>query len=214
MARSKRLVKVGVGLVVMVGLALAFWRSVHDSRAQPYQVQAKDLDHWGLALAEEARPNESYLALQAPAAIIDDLTNQLFKRVMESMHAPPDPVIPLLLKEEFDRAFLGRVSGAQLLAAARGAGLDKLRLVPRCLAYRRVSDQRATDQLYFVIFDVPQLEQFRQQLRQLPGVDGAYDPATMSPVLLVSGSSTTFNHWLPLQADPATDCVAPITVVP
>jgi hypothetical protein len=207
-------VKVGVGLLVVVGLAIAFWRSVHDTRAQPYQLQAKDLEHWALGMAEDGRPSDSYLALQAPASVINDLTGQLFKRVMESMHAPPEPAIPLLLKEEFDRAFAGRVSGEQLLAAARAAGLDKLSLVPRCLAYRRVSDERATDQLYFVIFDVPQLEQFRQQLRQLPGVDGSYDPAAMSPVLMVSGSSTAFNHWIPLRANPATDCVAPITVVP
>ncbi|HEX2660424.1 MAG TPA: hypothetical protein VHU40_19220, partial [Polyangia bacterium] len=118
-----------------------------------------------------------------------------------------------LLKGEFDQAFAGRVSGEQLLAAARTAGLDKLSLVPRCLGYRRASDRSVTEQLYFVIFEAPQLEQFRAQMRTMLGGNAGYDPAAMSPVLLVSSGSPMFRQWLPLHANPQADCVAPIAVV-
>lgn len=217
MPRSNRLVKAAVALVACAVLALLFWRSVHETRAEPYHLQANDLDHFMLELPEASRPDDAYLALRAPVSVINDLSDQLFKRMMESMHAPGNPAIPLLLKGEFDRAFAGRVSGEQLLAAARSAGLDKLSLHPRCLGYRRVSDRSATDQLYFVIFDAPQLEQFRAQLRKMLGgggtSDATYDPAALSPVLLVSSATPMFNRWLPLQAQPEVDCVAPIAVV-
>ena len=217
MPRSKRLIKAAVALVACAVLALLFWRSVHETRAEPYHLQATDLDQFVLELQEASRPSDAYLALRAPMSVIKDLSDQLFKRVMESMHAPGNPAIPLLLKGEFDRAFAGRVSGEQLLAAARSAGLDKLSLHPRCLGYRRVSDTSATEQLYFVIFDAPQLEQFRAQLRTVLGGDGttvaAYDPAAMSPVLLVSSATAMFSQWIPLQAHPDGDCVAPIVVV-
>lgn len=217
MPRSKRLIKAAVALVAFAVLALLFWRSVHETRAEPYQLQADALDHFSLELQEASRPSDAYLALRAPMSVVNDLSNQLFKRVMESLQSPANPAIPLLLKGEFDRAFAGRVSGEQLLAAARSAGLDKISLTPRCLGYRRVSDKRVTEQLYFVIFDAPQLEQFRAQMRKLLGGDGtadaAYDPAAMSPVLLVASASPMFNQWIPLQAHPEADCVAPIAVV-
>jgi len=33
-------------------------------------------------------------------------------------------------------------------------------------------------------------------------------------VLFVAATDTEFNHWLPMKADPAADCVAPITAGP
>jgi hypothetical protein len=213
MPRSKRLLKAAIVLAAFAVLALLFWRSVHDTRAEPYQLQANDLSNFVLELQEASHPSDAYLALRAPMSVINDLSKQLFKRVMESMHAPSNPAIPLLLKSEFDQAFVGRVSGEQLLAVARGAGLDKVSLVPRCLAYRRVTDRSVTEQLYFVIFEAPQLEQFRAQMRAMLGGNAGYDPAAMSPVLLVSAGSPMFGQWLPLHANPEADCVAPIAVV-
>jgi len=216
MARSKRLIKVAVALAAFAVLALLFWRSVRDTRAEPYVLQGTDLDHFVLELQDGSRPTDPYLALRSPFSVINGLSDQLFKRVMESMNASANPAIPLLLKGEYDRAFGGRVSGEQILAAARNAGLDRISLVPRCLGYRRVSDRNMTEQLYFVIFEAPQLEQFRVQLRKMLTVDGVqdvgYEPDAMSPVLLVASSSPSFGRWIPLQARPQTDCVAPIVV--
>ena len=46
--------------------------------------------------------------------------------------------------------------------------------------------------------------------RAASGAD--FDAAALSPVLFVAGSDPAFNRWLPLHADPAADCVAPIAI--
>lgn len=127
---------------------------------------------------------------------------------------PMVPAIPLVLKGEFDRAFAGGVTPNALIAAARSAGLESGSVAPRCLAYRRVSEPGATRQLYFVLLNAPAFERFRQQIASLR--DGhavptdTFDPAALSPVLFIGASDSAFNRWLPLRADPNTDCLAPI----
>ena len=88
--------------------------------------------------------------------------------------------------------------------------------MPRCLAYRRVSEPGVTRQLYFVLFDAAAFERFREQIAALPASSAvpasAFDPAALSPVLIIGASDSAFNRWLPLRADPKTDCLAPITI--
>jgi hypothetical protein len=100
------------------------------------------------------------------------------------------------MKGEFDRTFAGSVSPEALIAAARSAGLDSGRLVPRCLAYRRVSEPGATRQLYFVLFDGPVFVRFRQQIASLREAARPhnFDPAALSPVLIIGASVSAFNH--------------------
>jgi hypothetical protein len=133
---------------------------------------------------------------------------------MESRNMPVPAAIPLLLKGEFDRAFAGRMTPEALLEAARGAGLGSVAPQPRCMVYRRVSSPERTRQIYFALFDVPGFEAFRTQIgsraTEGPSAGTAYDPAALSPALLVAASDTEFNSWLPLRADPAKDCLAPI----
>jgi hypothetical protein len=203
--------KLLVGLGVAAGLGVLFARSARDARAKPYTVEAARLQGWTVALEAGAGPNEPMLVLRAPPPLVTHLFDQVFTRAMESLSAPGVAGIPLVLQREFDRAFAGRVTPQALAAAARAAGLDSATLEPRCLAYRRLSEPGVTRQLYFVLFDWPAFARFREQLAALAGggvAGAAFDPAALSPVLLIGTAGPAFD-WLPLRATPETDCVAP-----
>jgi hypothetical protein len=212
----KTAIKVGVALVAVAGLAFLFMQSLSSTRAEPYPVAPEHLRNWTLTLETAAGPREPLLVVRPPEDLVNGLFNLVFKRTMESMNPPAAAGIPLLLGEEYERAFAGRVTPDALLAAARAAGLDRIAPQPRCLAHRRNSDTRASQQLYFVIFDLPEYTRFRQQAAALLGTGPSranFDPDALSPILFVAAAESTFQRWLPLRADPQTDCVAPIEVV-
>jgi hypothetical protein len=220
MARANRPLKILIALFVLAGLGFLFVRSARDSRANPYTIERPQLLGWTLALAPAAdpnapnTPNTPFLVLRAPGELSSGLFQQVFSRAMESLNQPVPGEIPLLLKGEFDRAFAGHATPDALLAAARSAGLEPGPLQPRCMAYRRVSTVDRTRQVYFVLFDAPAFARFRQQIAALSNggrpSPAAYDPTALSPALLIAASDVAFNSWLPIKADPATDCVAPI----
>jgi hypothetical protein len=216
MARSNRPIKILVALGLLAILGFLFVRSARDSRANPYAVERAQLQGWTLAIEPASSPSAPLLVLRAPPELSDGLFRQVFARAMESLSMPVPGAIPLLLKGEFDRAFVSHLTPDALLAAARNAGLESAPPQPRCMGYRRVSSPERTRQLYFVLFDAPGFERFRAQLGA-PSNDGApnrgdYDPAALSPVLLIAASDTEFNGWLPMKADPAIDCVALIAI--
>jgi hypothetical protein len=130
------------------------------------------------------------------------------------LSGPSVASIPLVLKGEWDRAFAGSVSPDALLGAARAAGLETSTLTPRCLGYRRVSAPGVNRQLYFVLIDAPAITGFRAQLPQLRPDGGAaaagFEPRALSPIVIIAASDAAFSRWLPLAADPAADCLAPV----
>jgi hypothetical protein len=220
MARSNRPLKILVALAVLAALGFLFVRSARDSRANPYTVEPGQLQGWTVALEPASGPNAPLLVLNAPAELSNGLFRQVFARAMESLNMPVPAGIPLLLKGEFDRAFAGHLTPEALVTAARNAGLESVAPQPRCMVYRRVSTPERTRQLYFVLFDAPGFARFRQQIGALleaalehGGAPGRadYDPEALSPALSVASTDTEFNRWLPIKADPATECVAPIT---
>ena len=92
--------------------------------------------------------------------------------------------------------------------------LETAALTPRCLAYRRVSAPGVNRQLYFVLVDTPAVAGFRDQLGGLRPDGGAaaagFEPRALSPIVIVAASDAGFSRWLPLAADPAADCLAPV----
>jgi hypothetical protein len=206
--KSKRAIKIVVVLAVLTGLGFLFVRSATQSRAEPYKVPREHLTRWTVTLVPPSSASPSLLVLRPPAGLVGGLFQQIFARAMESLASPGWEGMPLLLRSEAAR-FGDQVAPEVLLAAARDAGLDGATLQPRCLGYRRVSDPGGTRQLYFLLFDTPAFGRFRQQVAGMAG-GGALDPAALSPMLLVAGSDSSFETWLPLRADPDKDCVAPI----
>ncbi len=214
---SKRLAKLGAGLVLLAVLGFLFLRSVRGTRAEPYTVTRDSLGPWSLAIVSDARPDEAILVLRPPPRLMSELFGQLFKRAMESMGEPSVPGIPLVLQSELTRALVDHpaLTPEGLLAAARAAGLDAPSPKPLCIAHRRAPGGRDRAQLFFAIFDLPAFGQFRQRLAaQWNGgvAPNAFDPARLSPALIIATVESSTQAWLPLSADPKVDCVAPIAI--
>lgn len=210
-ARVHPAVKVLIALAVIAGLGLLFVRSARETRAAPYTVDRAHLQGWTVAVDSPTMPTAPVLSLRASPVMASALFRQLFTRLAESLSAPAAPAVPLLLQDEFTRAFAGRVTLETLAEHAREAGLEASPLEPRCLVSRRESAPGVTRQLHVVLFDAPAFTRFRERIAGLAGGGPAlFDAGALSPILVVAGSDPAFERWLPLSLDPARDCVAPI----
>lgn len=210
-------VKILIALVVLTVLGVLFIRSVHDARSTPYTVAFEHLRNWRLAIEPQTSATAPILVLRPPPELVSSVFRQLFSRAMESLNTPTAPGMPLVLQGEYDLMLAAQLAPDALVAAARDAGLESAAWEPRCLAYRRQSEPRATRQLYFALFESREFGEFRAKLGARVGDSsllGAFDPDALSPVLIVAASDAAFHRWLPIRADPDTDCVAPITPNP
>lgn len=211
----KLLVKVLVGVLALSGLAYLFIRTASNTRSEPYQVQRQHLTGWTLALESSGGPSSPLLVLRPPPDLGGDLFRQVFARMMESMKGSGAADVPIVLRQEYELALASKYTPADLFDAARLAGLESTAFAPRCVAVRRISEPGLTRQVYFVLFDAPAFGQFREELRRGLGASASsvmFDPAGLSPVLIVGASDASFDRWLPLRADAAADCIAPLSV--
>lgn len=213
-----RLVKVLAAIVIAAGVAYLFVRSLQSTRSEPYTVRADQLRGWTLALEPPGAGSGVLLALRPPSQLPPALFKQVFERAMESLNAPGQPGMPLVLRQEFTQAFEGRVAPEPLLAAARAAGLETTALEPVCLAHRRISEPGLSRQLYYAVFTSAAFVTFRHRAAALLDDAGSgrhgFDPGALAPMLFVGASDPAFARWLPLRTDPPRDCVAPIVAVP
>lgn len=187
---------------------MLFWRSLGESRAEPYTVRSAELTGWKLVPVASTDPESPLIMLQPPAELPMRLFRQVFSRAGESLGTPLTPGIGLVLGLELGAA---APPPGELLELARASGLENLTLTPRCMAYRRESQPGSIRQLYFVLFDMPEFTDFRQALRDrlVTASAPSYNPAALSPVMLLA-SQPGFLGWMPIVADAETDCVAPI----
>ena len=210
----KTLFKVVVALVAVGALAVLFVRSAQSTRSEPFTIARQDLPGWTLTLAPADDPLGALLSITPKAGLMSSLSNQLFARMGESLHYPP-AAMPVVLRREFQDAMAGTVTPQALLAAARDAGLESATFRPQCMAQRRLSSPGLVRAVYFVVFDVPQFAQFREQaaqrLRAAGGDTSRFDPLALSPVLIAADLEGSFSRWLPLRADQG-DCFAPVAV--
>jgi hypothetical protein len=217
MSLRRRLFQALIALAVLGGLGVLFVRSVRDAHSEPYTIARDHLRTWEVRIEPATAPRAALLTLRPVPDLSSGLFRQVFARAMTSLTSPAGPGIPLLLRAEFDDAFRGATAVEVLAERARQAGLESAVIQPRCLAMRRVSEPRATRQIYFVLFDAPAVVAFRDALGTLVRGGAAghapFDPAALSPVLVVGASEGDFDRWYPLRADPVADCVAPIEIV-
>jgi hypothetical protein len=211
----KTVLKVMIGLVAVTTLAILFMRSVRTTSAEPFTIARQHLTGWTLAIAPDTDPLGSLLSVTPEAELMAPLARDLFGRVGETLHYPP-PAMPVVLRSEFQRALAGVVTPEALLDAAREAGLATATFQPLCMARRRISAPGVLRAVYFLVFDLPQLSRFREQLAQrlhtAGGEASLFDPAALSPVLIVADLDGNFRNWAPLRADPDLDCFAPVVV--
>jgi hypothetical protein len=208
------LLKAIIGAAALGLVGYFFVQSVKSTRSEPYAAARGRFQNWTLAMETAVAPADPILSLRAPSELGSGLFRQIFERHAESLSSPGIPSMPLVLQEEFVRAFAGHTSPDALFAAAKDAGLATMTLPPRCMAYRRVSAPGVTRQLYFLLFDAPQFVRFRQQIAKLAvsaGAGDVFDPDALSPVVVIGASDTNYSQWFPLKAVDS-DCTAPIAV--
>jgi hypothetical protein len=208
----RTLVKVLVPLVAVAALGFAFWRSVHSARAEAYTLTADTQKPWRLEVERATRPFDPVLLLVPPTDLSRELFDQLFKRSMESMRAPEIAGIPLVLEDELERAGPARLSPDALLEMARGAGLEAAPPAPHCIGHRRAPEPDPRQQIYFAIFDSPAFSAFRLNLATRLGP--TFQADFLTPSLFLGLVESELGRWLPLHADAAKDCIAPLAIVP
>ena len=211
----KTLLKVMIALVAVAVLAVLFVRSATTTRAQPFTIARQHLEGWTLTLAPNADALDSWLSITPKPDLMSPLARDLFARMGESLHYPP-PAMPVVLRSEFQRGIAGVLAPEALLDAAREAGLESASFQPRCMARRRISAPGILRGIYFLLFDLPQFTQFREQvaqrIRAAGGDASLFDPSALSPVVIAAALDGSFSGWMPLRADPEVDCFAPIVV--
>jgi hypothetical protein len=198
-----------IALLVLAGLAFLFVRSLDDARAEPYTVRPEHLGPWTLVADPEAPGDRPLVLLTPPPEMPMRLFRQVFSRAGESLSTPNAPGIGLVLAAELRGS---PIPVDELLTLAREAGLERARLTPRCMAYRRLSQPGSTRQLYFVWFDLPEFAVFRQALvdRVTEAGGPGFEAGALSPVMMLA-AAPDFSRWMPIVADAEKDCVAPVT---
>lgn len=215
MTRRSTLVRILVGLVAVSLFAVLFLRSLRSAREAPFIVEAESGSSWTLVMGSETDMLGAMVALRPPARMAD-VGGQAFARGGESVHYPSPASLPLVLRSEFDRAIAGALTAEDVMEIARSAGIESATFSPLCMGHRRISEPGSTRAVYFIVFDAPAFTEFRERvserLRAAGGDASLFDPAALSPVLLVAGLDGSFSNWLPLRANPDRDCLAPIEV--
>ena len=107
------------------------------------------------------------------------------------------------------RSVNGAVAPDALVQLARESGLESLQPTPQCMASRRVSEPGVTREVYFLRFGDAAFTAFRQALAARLGT-GGFEPAALSPVVIIAATDANFGSWLPLQGEPTQDCLAPL----
>jgi hypothetical protein len=210
----KILLKVTLALVAIGVLGFLFVRSVRSTGAEPFSIPRAHLAGWTLRLAPAADPLGALISLTPRPELLPPLSRELFSRMGESLHYPPG-AMPVVLRSEFDRAMQGVLTPEAMLDLARNADLESATFQARCMARRRESAPGIVRGVYFLVFDLPQFAQFREQIAQriqaAGGNSSMFDPAALSPVVIAADLDGNTAHWMPLRAA-ETDCFAPISV--
>ena len=215
MARLSLLPKVALWLVALSALAVLFLRSAQNAREAPFTVEREGVASWTLVSEPDRDALGAWLALHPPPRLTPSLGRQIFSRAGESINYPNPPSMPLVLRSEFDEALAKGLTSDAVVSLARTAGLESPTFEPRCMGRRRVSEPGSTRSVFFIVFDAPEFGQFRQALAaQLRSAGGqpAFDPAALSPALIVAATDDNFRRWLPLGVNLDADCMAPIEV--
>jgi hypothetical protein len=215
MARRSALIRVAVGIVVFAVIGVLFVRSVRSTRAAAFTVERATLSGWPL-VQPAADPFGAWLAVTAPAQLVNSLGREIFHRGGESVTYPTPPLVPLLLRSEFERAFAGAVAPEQIVQAARDAGIESVAWTAPCMGQRRFSEPGGARGVHFLVLESAAFDTFRRQLatllQQTGGSGSAYDPSALSPVLVVAALDADFARWFPLKVDRTADCTAPVEI--
>lgn len=209
----KIIVRLVASSALVIGLFYLFLTSVRDTESEPLVIDPSHLDGWTIAVEGGSRPDDPVLGLRPPRELPRSLMRQIFQRTMESLSAPAEPAITLIVRSEFERAAAGTLSPDELLLVARGVGLDSATPRPRCLAVRRGRNPSEPRQIFFLLFDLPEFGRFRSEvaarLDTRGGSQPPFDPEALWPILMFAASERDAQRWMMSVEDPEQACIAP-----
>lgn len=205
--------KAGIALVALAVLGWLFWRTVQSSLAEPYVVDAGMVAEWTLALRGPMQPGAGLLVLQPSDQLRAELFQQIFNRTMESMTSPTVAAMPLVLHAEYRDALGSVLAPPDVLQVAEESGAAAAAPTPVCIGVVRREGAGTTRQLYYAIFDAPDVGRFRQALARRyaeAGGTGAFEPDGFPLVVPIAASDADFTSWWPLDVSAESDCLAPL----
>ena len=206
--------KVGVVAVLLVVLGWLFWQTVQDSLSEPYVIDLDLVAEWRLALQRPMRSGAGLLTLQPTDRLRAELFQQIFLRTMESMTSPVAASMPIVLHSEYRDMLETVFSPDDILEAAEEEGLSNVTPRPVCIGVVREPGAGGSRQLYFALFDAPEVERFRQDLARRyadGGGETSFDPGELALAVPIAASDGNFASWWPLDVRAETDCQAPLT---
>ena len=216
--RRSLLTKFAVGGAAVALLALLFVRTLQQTTSAPYVLRDAHLAGWELTLDPPLGPDGPLLALTPPAELPLALFQQVFDRTMESMSTPPAYGITLIRRSEFSGGLAATMTADELLALAREAGLGAARPLPRCVAEVPAADPRDPGRTFFALFDVPELDPFRERVARLVvergGDPAVFDAAPVVPAVYLAATGREPRGWPQLGAPAEAHCAAPLASEP
>ena len=175
----------------------------------PLSIADATLANWPLVTSDGTDP--WIVAARPPDSLITQLLQDVSRQSGRTLVPPPHPGLPLVLRAEFDDALQGVYGIDEVLRIARDAGVDTATFTPVCIARKVAGTGPGRAELYFIVFDAPAFDQMRVDLTptqpEHAGI-GMYDPSTVTPVLVVGATDSSFERWWPLTVNRATDCQA------
>ena len=208
----KVIVKVVGGSALLIGLFYLFLASVRDTQSAPFVIAPSQLDGWTIAVEAGPRPEDPVLSLRPPRDLPMSLMRQIFQRTMESLTAPAEPAIALLVRGELESATAGALSPEELVLIARGVGLHSTSPRPRCLAVRRGKTPSEPRQIFFLLFDLPEFGRFRSEVAAFLDTRGGsqppFDPDALWPILMFAATERGAQRWVMSIEDPENACIA------
>ena len=205
--------KAGIALVALAVLGWLFWRTVQSSLAEPYVVDAGMVAEWTLALRGPMQPGAGLLVLQPSDQLRAELFQQIFNRTMESMTSPTVAAMPLVLHAEYRDALGSVLAPPDVLQVAEESGVAAAAPAPVCIGVVPRAGAGTPRQLYYAIFDAPEVGRFRQALARRyaeAGGTAAFEPDGFPLVVPIAASDADFTSWWPLDVSAESDCLAPL----
>ena len=205
--------KAAIAIVALAVLGWLFWRTVQSSLAEPYVIDTRLVAEWNLALRGRMEPDVGLLVLEPSDQLRAELFQQIFARTMESMMSPATAAIPLVLETEYRESLGSALSPQELVEVAEESRLSNITPTPVCIGVVRGEGAGTTRQLYYAIFEAPEVGRFRAALARRyaeAGGTAAFEPDGFPLVMPLAGSDGDFASWWPLDVSAANDCQAPL----
>lgn len=174
---------------------------------RPYTVHRSELSGWHVVTGRTG--GGVAVGLRPPPALANDLYDQVTRRTSAELSAPEQPIVPLVLRDEFDISLMGVLSAQDIVDIARESGIEEASFEPVCMAEHSDASGAETERLFFVLFQAPEFERARADLMLMhPEHGGAveFDPAALSPILTVAATDDRFARWWSLLPHDQTDC--------